>query len=126
MMNRRNFLKLSLVTTAGMIVPLTLISKNEVHKGETLTIKLITDKGDMFFKVPFTKSYDDGILTWKNIGNIEFEAKEDISITNMYVSSPVISGEWLKFDTFSNYPRRLMDEDILHIEFHDSKLELMA
>lgn len=123
MINRRNFLKLSLITAAGAIVPLTAIRKSEIGGGETISVKVETDKGDLFFVVPASVDLDlkDNKITWSNIGDITFTATQNCIVTGLYVMSPIQKGEWLKFDMFSNQ-RAMLKEDRMELSFNDSYL----
>ena len=119
-MNRRNFLKLSLVTIAGITVPLLQIGESN----EILVFKLDTSKGDLFFKVPSLKEYEQGVLTWSSIRDISFEAKEYIIVNGMYVKSPVIDyDEWIKFNSVRSN-RKMLSGDILKISFNGSTIKM--
>ena len=122
MMNRRNFLKLTLVSTAGILFPLTLINKKEVKfNGEELTIRLTTDHGEMFFKLPAERVYEKGVITWSNMGTIEFEAVRDTTITKLEVLSVLPPYQWIEFDTINIYNIKLYPEDQIHITFNGSQ-----
>ena len=124
-MNRRNFLKLSLVTVAGITVPLLQISSIDIgESNEILVFKLDTSKGDLFFKVPSLKEYEQGTLTWSSIRDISFEAKGDIIVNGMYVKSPVIDyDEWIKFNSVrSNI--KILPGDILKISFNGLTIKM--
>ena len=138
-MKRRDFLKLSAVTTVGAIIPFTLINakdipspiprndkplQTETTPGDFILIRLHTNKGNANFKLPAKKDVSETSTIYKSIKSLIFEPTENIIVYRVQVLSPM-TRNWLD-SPFPSNPIYALKGDAINFVFNPGILRLSS